>query len=74
MNFGKQVEEALKDRGLTDIKFSNEAEISPTTLRKIKRSDRSLNINKLDKAADALDMTVVIKLVPKPEAETVGAS
>lgn len=74
MNFGKQIEKALRDKGLTDMKFSNQAEISPTTLRKMKRSDRSLNINKLDKAADALNMAVIINLVPKPEAEAVSAS
>lgn len=73
MQFGKQIEEALRVRGLTDIRFSNEAEISPTTLRKIKRSERSLNIDTLDKAAGKLGLEVVINLVPKSEAEAVGA-
>lgn len=65
MSFGKQIEKALKSRGVTDLKFSTEADISPTTLRKIKRSDRSLNIESLDKAAEKLGFAVVIKLVPK---------
>lgn len=73
MQFGKKIEEALRDRGLTDIRFSNEAEISPTTLRKIKRSERSLNIDTLDKAAEKLGLEVVINLVPKSEAEAVSA-
>lgn len=67
MNFGEQITQALEQTGKTDLKFATEAEISPTTLRKIKRSDRSLNINNLDKAADKLGLAVIIKIVPKSE-------
>jgi transcriptional regulator with XRE-family HTH domain len=68
MSFGEQIEKALQNTNETDLRFSNAADISPTTLRKIKRSDRSLTIVTLDKVAAKLNMEVVIKVVPKSKA------
>ncbi len=74
MTYGEQIANALRARKLTNLKFSVEADISPTTVMRLKKSSRNVTIDTLDKAADALGLVAVINLIPKSEAETVGVS
>jgi transcriptional regulator with XRE-family HTH domain len=74
MTYGDQLKQELKARNLTNVKFSVEADISPTTVMRLKKSSRNITIDTLDKAADALGLMAVIKLVPKPETAPAKAS
>ena len=65
MSFGDQFMKAQKKQKLTNFKLAGKADLSPTTITRIKRGERSVTLDTLDKAAEALDLVVVVKLIPK---------
>lgn len=67
MDFGQQIDKERGKKKLSRAKLAAKADISPPTMRKVLSGDRSIGIDTLDKAAGALNMTVIIKLIPKPE-------
>lgn len=68
VDFGEEFETLRKQKGLTTQKLAAKADLGLPTLARVRKGDRSVGLETLDKAAAGLDMVVVIKLVPKAEA------
>lgn len=73
MPFGETIKSAREKSGLSKSKLAAKADLSPSTIRRVEMSERSLSIETIEKAADQLGLAVVVKLIPKPEVETLGA-
>ena len=70
MDYIEQIERAMKKHGLTKEKLAVRADLTSRTISRLKKGERAVVLETLDKVADALDMVVVIHLEPKQEAET----
>lgn len=73
MPFGETITRAREKNGLSKSKLAARADLSPSTIRRVEMSERSLSIETIEKAAGQLGLVVVINLVPKPEAEAAHA-
>lgn len=74
MSFGEEIEALRKKKGLTTQRLAAKADLGLPTLARVRKGDRSVGLATLDKAAAGLGMVVIIKLVPKTEAEAAGPS
>lgn len=68
MTYTEQLDLAIKENGLTNEKLAVKADLTSTTISRVRRGERTVVLETLDKVAGALGMDVVIELVPKGEA------
>ena len=69
MRFGEIIEKARRKRGLSKSKLAGKSDLSVATISRIEKSERSLSLETIDKAADELGLQAIIKLIPKPQAD-----
>ena len=71
--FGEVIEKTRRKLRLSKTRLGAKADLSAATITRVEKSERSVTLETLDKAADQLGYLVVIKLIPKP-AEAAAAN